>query len=487
MSDASRRQILVKNLNPDVVRTLAETAACHQVDALRDTISKHISGETSIKVQRQVDGEDKPRLELHLPYLTLRRLPLAKSKATCATIGQSRKPRTSFYVPEFAALDGEQSHRYVIHESHVSLALCAWDHTKWTVYAFFKPCPEAEPEDEHKNDVASDDGEEDDSDNEGENDDDDLFPTEDILAPDNGAYNLNADQTIWDPRKYFIRIAAIWVALVLREYTYLVQTLDANVKAWRIAARNSASEGLCSSKQDRFAAKDLLASSQAMKQLLREVREHMMPAIRAWDLFKDIDLPFFADLQDRDAKFATSDMRSSFGKLVDLEQKLGFLDQYFVEIAKDLKLQLILESNDLNHHAHELNLKRTLISHDIHELNRTSTEAALANMRAAEKTSSTTQVNVLLIWVTTPIILVLQYFGAERPIFAFERNTRSFVLALLVVFAALPLLIFLLGLVEHLKQIVLSTRGMKKTKRTRTSNSIGVSGMQLQSISHVVP
>jgi hypothetical protein len=140
---------------------------------------------------------------------------------------QSSKPRTSFYVPDFAVLDGEQGHRYVIHESHISLALCAWDHTKWTVYAFSKPCPERVlPEGENEDNAASNDGEENDD------DDDDVFSTEDILAPDNGAHNLSADQTIWDPRKYFTRTAATWVALVLREYMYLVQTLDANVRAW---------------------------------------------------------------------------------------------------------------------------------------------------------------------------------------------------------------------------------------------------------------
>tara|TARA_R110002003_G_scaffold1907_2_gene23706 strand:- start:1606 stop:1947 length:342 start_codon:yes stop_codon:yes gene_type:complete len=106
----------------------------------------------------------------------------------------------------------------------------------------------------------------------------------------------------------------------------------------RIEARNSAFEGLCSSKLNRFAAKELFTSLQAIKQLVREVREHMLPAIRAWDAFRDADLLFFADLQDRDAKFAISDMRSSFGKLVNLEQKLGFLDQYLADIAKDVSI-----------------------------------------------------------------------------------------------------------------------------------------------------
>jgi hypothetical protein len=69
-------------------------------------------------------------------------------------------------------------------------------------------------------------------------------------------------------------------------------------------------------------------------QLLREVREHLLPAIRAWDSFAARDLALFADLNDRAVDFARDNIRSSFGKLVELEQKLGFLEDYCAETAK---------------------------------------------------------------------------------------------------------------------------------------------------------
>jgi hypothetical protein len=67
--------------------------------------------------------------------------------------------------------------------------------------------------------------------------------------------------------------------------------------------------------------------------LLREVREHILPAIRAWDSFAARDLALFADLNDRAVVFARDNIRSSFGKLVELEQKLGFLESYCAETA----------------------------------------------------------------------------------------------------------------------------------------------------------
>jgi hypothetical protein len=70
-------------------------------------------------------------------------------------------------------------------------------------------------------------------------------------------------------------------------------------------------------------------------QLLREVREHMLPVIRAWQSFHESDMAFFADLVDSDLsiRVALYDMKSAFEKLVDLEQKLVFLDKYFADSA----------------------------------------------------------------------------------------------------------------------------------------------------------
>jgi hypothetical protein len=61
-----------------------------------------------------------------------------------------------------------------------------------------------------------------------------------------------------------------------------------------------------------------------------------------------------------------------------------------------MKLRLTLESKDLIRYAGELNMKSNLISHDIVKLNRTSTQASVANVKAAERTSLNTQINVMV-------------------------------------------------------------------------------------------
>jgi hypothetical protein len=70
--------------------------------------------------------------------------------------------------------------------------------------------------------------------------------------------------------------------------------------------------------------------------------------------------------------------------------------------------QLNFESNDLNRRAHSLNLRTSNLNHDIHTFTRTSTDAAVENLKAAIETSRTTrdniQVRVACPW--TPLVRI---------------------------------------------------------------------------------
>jgi hypothetical protein len=69
-------------------------------------------------------------------------------------------------------------------------------------------------------------------------------------------------------------------------------------------------------------------------QLLREVREHILVAIRAWDSFRETDIAFFTDLNDHNVKVSLRDIKSSFDTLVELKQKLVSLDGFLADSAK---------------------------------------------------------------------------------------------------------------------------------------------------------
>lgn len=99
------------------------------------------------------------------------------------------------------------------------------------------------------------------------------------------------------------------------------------------------------------------------------------------------------------------------------------------------------ESQALGRRSHEVNLLTNTITKETANLNRQSTAAAMESSR-------TTRINVQMFLITTPFILALQYFGAEKDIFSFDRNPRTFSYTICVLFCALPMLTYGLGMLN---------------------------------------
>jgi hypothetical protein len=76
-----------------------------------------------------------------------------------------------------------------------------------------------------------------------------------------------------------------------------------------------------------------------------------------------------------------------------------------------------------------------------------------------------------VIWVSTPLLLALQYFGAEGDILPFKRNIKSFVAVVLILLFALPCLAYCLDLLGH-RIIKLSERdGLRMHRRNEDSEA----------------
>lgn len=105
-------------------------------------------------------------------------------------------------------------------------------------------------------------------------------------------------------------------------------------------------------------------------------------------------------------------------------------------------IKINAESYEIGRRSHILNLQTNNISHQTARLNRQSTAAAVESSR-------TTRINVQMFLITTPFILALQYFGADKDIFSFDRNPRTFSYTICVLFCVLPLLTYGLGLLNQ--------------------------------------
>jgi len=78
-----------------------------------------------------------------------------------------------------------------------------------------------------------------------------------------------------------------------------------------------------------------------------------------------------------------------------------------------------------------------------------------------------------VIWITTPLVLALQYFGAEKDIFAFERNAKTFFIALFVLLFLLPCLACFLDYMVRGVEVVSQRFGIRPTKKDGEEDHLG--------------
>lgn len=329
---AHRRLISVCNLDATTINTLAETALWNQRDCLRDAFWKHISFETSIRVGQAIGGFSTPHIEMHLPYLALRTI----LRSADATVENEDLPEEKWEDATFLH-QSDTTSRDLIYRAHISIVIWIWDPYRWTGYMLSNPCPintDAAPiDDEDDHGTESEDDEEEDCEP----------PREDIFVPES-VEDFMSDQPIWDPRKYFLQIAAVWAGFLLKEYTHLIRTLEervnANVSLTSIFIVQCLEvANYCRVKESIEC--DIYRITKTM-QLLRKVHTYTSTAIKAWKEFSAYggNLRYLVHSQDHKTEVAISKIKASFLNLAILEQKLVALDKTCEESAKTVRSKI---------------------------------------------------------------------------------------------------------------------------------------------------
>lgn len=67
--------------------------------------------------------------------------------------------------------------------------------------------------------------------------------------------------------------------------------------------------------------------------------------------------------------------------------------------------------------------------------------------------------NAKVVMITSPLLIALQYFGADRDIFHFERNTKTFLIALALLCVTIPSLTLPLSYIDRIQQRFQSKKG----------------------------
>ncbi|KAH7355825.1 hypothetical protein BKA66DRAFT_266394 [Pyrenochaeta sp. MPI-SDFR-AT-0127] len=341
-------------------------------------------------------------LEFHLPYLTLRETVLSGGNPNM-NIDQLAKVWADVSYLQLECTQCEEhkgSCEHLIREAHVSIVICGKDEFKWVGWAFVNT--PSDPTSEGDKEEGEDEAEGDEKYEEGE--DDDEGPNEDYFATDGeGELVVDANETTWDPRRYWLQIIDSRVKLALKEWEWLVKNVENGVNAWKEV--HSLELAKAPDDRDQYNTEELFDWTIKTMQILRKLRAHAKTTHQTWARFAapNGDSRFFLDLQDPQSKRALTSLKGSFQQLSDLRQTLLRLDESCKESKDMLSMFLERENNrmtaknqELTRHIHELTEKSNLISYDIQVLSRKSTKATIASQKAADDTSRSTRINVLV-------------------------------------------------------------------------------------------
>lgn len=107
--------------------------------------------------------------------------------------------------------------RYAVRESHISIVICGWSHSKWVCWAFSNvdedptarnEDPTEEPDDCQEDHVATDGN-----------------------GPEDGRV-IDLDDPIWCARSYWLSAVDARMRIIRREWTWLVKSTVSDVNAW---------------------------------------------------------------------------------------------------------------------------------------------------------------------------------------------------------------------------------------------------------------
>lgn len=152
-----------------------------------------------------------------MPFLTLRH-------ASDATGCRDGNPSLEIASLHMDCEKHGQSCKNVVCESHISIVVCGWSHSKWVCWAFSKT-----EEDPTKL-------------NEDLTEDWDIFQEDHVATDGNGPEDgrtINLEHPIWCARSYWLTAVDTRMRMVHREWKRLVKSTEADVDAW---VRQSVSE-----------------------------------------------------------------------------------------------------------------------------------------------------------------------------------------------------------------------------------------------------
>ncbi|KAJ8113690.1 hypothetical protein OPT61_g4232 [Boeremia exigua] len=433
--DIHRRLTFVPNLTSNIIKALMETSTWFESQTLRSAICQYIVREPSIRVHIPMSGFPIFRLSMHLPYLIL-----TPSLDKETTDGQGTKLWDDISFLPLTIDSGSHTTKYSVYESMTSIVISGAHNYNWYGYAFGTPGAEGVRTQEE-----DDDSDASDNDDEG-SEPEFLEEEEEDFAMGRPNPETHPNSVIMDPRVYFLCAFQVRMDVVSLASEYCVRHLELGFKLRRIREKKKKKADSVTTSAEDMELRQSLEEITNIKELFQLLREFFSKINMVWECFrgKGGDIGYFQDLDDMNAKSALHKIEECFEKMKNLELTLERLQHTCDQHAENLALRL----------SHQM-IRKMAISHEHNlEISESATESANKSQRAAEDTGRATRVNVQLLMVTTAVVIALQYFCAERDLFAFERSAQAFWISICVLVPALLLLTFALHALDEFKEVL---------------------------------
>ncbi|KAH7403912.1 hypothetical protein BKA64DRAFT_463174 [Cadophora sp. MPI-SDFR-AT-0126] len=306
--DAARRIVFITNLDSFAIEALATTVALTQAPALQNLFYKHLANSTSIGVTIKSHGFQTFSLEFNIPYYVLR-----KSKEPCGDIRKQSNgdplrtlrelPPVSFLSMTTNSKSTSVNEHHYLYEATTSIVVTGSDHYIWAAYAFvdtyFDSRESADGYHEWKGQRRG---------------------RADPLA----AGQINADDPIWDPREYFLKVIEIRTDLISMEWSQIINMLEAEHQQ----SRTNLFDTLLSNEPKVLArgkegVKNFMEWNSKMTMLLRILGKKLSDTVAAWDTFRRSGIYYFDDDSVTLVEAAFERLKDHLRKLRNLERELG--------------------------------------------------------------------------------------------------------------------------------------------------------------------
>ncbi|KAH9211668.1 hypothetical protein DL95DRAFT_510900 [Leptodontidium sp. 2 PMI_412] len=298
--DAARRIVFITDLDPFAIEALVTTVALTQAPALQDLFYKHLTGTASIGVTIKSSGFKVFTLDFHIPYYVLRK---SKQSWRDTRKKSNGEPLRQFWELDFLSMPtnnkpASTDERYCLYEAMTSVGVTGNDNWTWAAYGFVDTYWDSRESVDGYHEMKGQ-----------------RRGRADPLA--NG--RINADEPLWDPREYFLKVVEIRTGLALMEWSQIINRMEREVKQSKTNLFFALSSNDPKAKQE---VTNFIRWNLYMTNFLRLLGMKLSDTIAAWDSFRGDGIYYFHDNSVKPIETAFGKLKAHLQKLRDLEKEL---------------------------------------------------------------------------------------------------------------------------------------------------------------------